>query len=685
MNNKIFLKIAWMFILGLLAYLLFVVFYLSPKVNTYLSETEIQNSRTQYNKLVTIINNKSRTVTEDTQEKFTDNMRILLSSVTLGKSGFIYVFNSEGQVLIDPSGEFESQDLSKLILPSTNNKLLIDEIKNAHASRQSFEYNWNKVYDPYNYSYKKISWIEYNKKLDWYIVSSIYKEDFKSFVDGTNSLILNISMLLFGILSVIAIFIGIKVIIPLNRMFQNVQKVNTPAINTIDTSVKSKDEIGFLASQFNTLLDQVEASKHNIDEQVEYKTKEIENKLYYDQLTNLKNRTALEDEIKENDFVSIALIDIDAFDDINELYGFSTGNLVLIETAKILSEFGNKHSVAVHRIYGNVFALVDKKMMGFSRYNEFIEDLSKLFKNNPIILNDLDLEISINITLGISIAQDEPLKTAGIALKKAKKNNIPYFVYNNEIDTKEIIKKSMYWREKIKLALQNDKVMPFYQPILNRQKEIVKYETLMRIEDIDENGQTVYLSPYFFFDVAIKTKQYLALSNIVISKAFADLERTEKMITLNLSFKDIMDPDFNESLNKHLDKVDSDAKERIVFEILESDYISDYRILEDFIKTYRNQGIKIAIDDFGTGYSNFAHILKIRPDYIKIDGSLIKNINEDKNSYEMVKSIIDFTKALNIRVVAEFIHNEDVFNTVMELGVDEFQGFYLGEPSPNLE
>jgi diguanylate cyclase (GGDEF)-like protein len=685
MNNKIFIKIAWMFILGLLAYLLFVVFYLSPKVNSYLSETEVQNARSQYNKLVTIINNKSRALKEDSLEKFTDNMRILLSSVTLGKSGFIYVFNSQGQVIIDPSGEFESQDLSKLILPSTNNKLLIDEIKNAHASRQAFEYNWNKVYDPYNYSYKKISWVEYNKKLDWYIVSSIYKEDFKSFVDGTNSLILNISMLLFGILSVIALFIGIKVIVPLNRMFQNVQKVNPTSINNIDSSIKSKDEIGFLASQFNSLLDQVEANKHNIDEQVESKTKEIENKLYYDQLTNLKNRTALEDEIKENDFVSIALIDIDAFDDINELYGFSTGNLVLIETAKMLSEFANKHSVAVHRIYGNVFALVDKKMMGFSRYNEFIEDLSKLFKNNPVLLKDLDLEISINITLGISIAQDEPLKTAGIALKKAKKNNMPYFVYNNEIDTKEIIKKSMYWREKIKLALQNDKVLPFYQPILNRQKEIVKYETLMRIEDIDENGQTVYLSPYFFFDVAIKTKQYLSLSNVVISKAFADLQKTEKMITLNLSFKDIMDSDFNESLNKHLDKVDSDAKERIVFEILESDYITDYRILEEFIKTYRSQGIKIAIDDFGTGYSNFAHILKIRPDYIKIDGSLIKNINEDKNSYEMVKSIIDFTKALNIRVVAEFIHNEEVFNTVMELGVDEFQGFYLGEPSPNLE
>jgi EAL domain-containing protein (putative c-di-GMP-specific phosphodiesterase class I) len=112
--------------------------------------------------------------------------------------------------------------------------------------------------------------------------------------------------------------------------------------------------------------------------------------------------------------------------------------------------------------------------------------------------------------------------------------------------------------------------------------------------------------------------------------------------------------------------------------------LRDYTLLEDFIMKYRNQGIQIAIDDFGTGYSNFAHILKIRPNYIKIDGSLIKNINTDKSSYELVRSIIDFSKALNIKIIAEFVHSADVYDiTVLELGVDEFQGFYLGEPGKN--
>ena len=92
-------------------------------------------------------------------------------------------------------------------------------------------------------------------------------------------------------------------------------------------------------------INQFETNKKTFDEQVCIKTKEIENKLYFDELTNLKNRYALEEEIKENDFVSITLIDIDSFDDINELYGFSTGNLVLIKVGKILNEFSLKFDV----------------------------------------------------------------------------------------------------------------------------------------------------------------------------------------------------------------------------------------------------------------------------------------------------------------------------------------------------
>ncbi|BAK74536.1 MAG: EAL domain-containing protein [Arcobacter sp.] len=682
MNTKIFLKIAWLFILGLLTYLVFVVFFLSPKINNFLSETEIKNTKIQFDKIVSVINEKSRTLTD--KEVLKEEIELLLSGVTLGKAGYAFIFDNTGKIVFDPSGEFSSKEFDKIVIPGLEKRYLYEELKKAYLKKDSFEYEWNRIYDPYNYTYKKLSWIQYNPQLDWYIVSNIYKDDFDTFIEGTNSLILNISMVLFIVLSMIGIFITIKIITPINKMFEEVQKANVPS-NELENAVKSKDEIGFLATQFNTLLDQVENNRKNFEEQVQVKTKEIQDRLYYDELTNLKNRTALEDDIKDNDFVSIALIDVDSFGDINELYGFSTGNLVLIEIAKVLSEFATKFSVSPYRIYGNVFCLADKKMMGFSRYDEFISELCKIFKNRAIHIEELDIDVFINITLGISIAQEEPIKAASIALKKAKKSNMKFFVYNNEIDTKEMIKKSMYWREKIKIAIEKDDVIPFYQPIYNRNNEIVKYETLMRIKDINEKGETVYLSPYLFLDISVKTKQYLQLSNQIISKAFADLSKTKRQISFNLSFKDILDGDFIISLDKNIDKLDSENREKVVFEILESDYISDYSLLEEFILKYRKQGVKIAIDDFGTGYSNFAHILKIRPNYIKIDGSLIKNIYNDKNSYEMVKSIIDFSKALNIKVIAEFVHSKDVYNTLFDLGVDEFQGFYLGEPSLKIE
>ncbi|MBD3830562.1 MAG: diguanylate cyclase, partial [Arcobacter sp.] len=527
MNTRIFLKIAWLFILGLLSYLFFVVFFLSPKINNFLTNTEINNSKTQFDRMVWVINEKSRSI--ENKENFEKEIQLLLSGVILGKSGYAFIFDSKGKIIFDPSGEFTSKEFDKSLIPGVEKKYLFEELKKAYNEKRVFEYNWNRVYDPHNYSYEKLSWIDYNEKLDWYIVSNIYKDDFTSFVAGTNSLILNISMVLFGVLSIIAIIISVKVIAPINKMFKEVQKANVTT--EFENGVKEKDEIGFLATQFNTLLDQVENNRKNFEEQVQVKTKEIQDRLYYDDLTNLKNRTALEDDIKDNDFVSIALIDVDAFGDINELYGFSTGNLVLIEVAKILNEFATKFSVTPYRIYGNVFCLADKKMMGFTKYDEFISELCTIFKNRPIRIEELDIDVFINVTLGISIAQDEPIKAATIALKKAKKANMKFFVYNNEIDTKEIIKKSMYWREKLKTAIEEDAVVPFYQPIFNRNNEIVKYETLMRIKDVNENGETVYLSPFLFLDISVKTKQYLQLSNQIISKAFLDLSKTKRQIT----------------------------------------------------------------------------------------------------------------------------------------------------------
>ena len=133
-------------------------------------------------------------------------------------------------------------------------------------------------------------------------------------------------------------------------------------------------------------------------------------------------------------------------------------------------------------------------------------------------------------------------------------------------------------------------------------------------------------------------------------------------------------------LDNVLEKLKFEDRNRLVFEILESENLSDYDFLEEFVLKYKKLGVKIAIDDFGSGYSNFIRIIRLKPDYLKIDGSLIKNIDKDNNSYEIVKSIIAFSKTLNIRTIAEYVHSEEIFNLLLELGVDEFQGYYFGKP-----
>ncbi|WP_198304866.1 EAL domain-containing protein [Arcobacter vandammei] len=677
MNTKLFFKIAWLLIVSLLLYIAFVIFFLSPKINDYLSNIELEISKGQFEKIAQAINNESRKY-ED-KEQLIGQVKLIVSSLTLGKAGYVFIFDKDGKIIFDPSGEFASKSLEDVIIPGVGKKYLYEEMKTHSLTKEPLEYDWNRIYDPYNYSYKKVSWVIHNDKFDWYIASNVYKEDFLNFTEGVNSLILNISILLFAVLTLIGIFITVKIVAPINKMLAEVNKINI--VSNLDRTGKTKDEMVYLSKQFNTLVDEVESNRKNI----ELQEKVFKDKLYFDGLTGIRNRVALEDDIKDVEFVSVVLVDIDSFADINELYGFNVGDLVLVETAKVLEQFSEKFGVTPYRLYGNVFALVNTTMMNFTKYDEFISESLKVFKENPLFIEKENLEIFINVTLGISIAQDEPLKAATIALNRAKKSSKRFFVYNAEIDTKESIKNSIYWREKIKEAIQNDCVVPFFQPIYNTENEIVKYEALMRIKDFDMHGKEIFHLPYLFLDTAFKTKQYLQLANQMLGKIIRLLPTTQKYISFNISFDDIMNNDFIEMLDKYIDKLDIENKAKLVFEILESDSISEYQILDDFISKYRKQGVKIAIDDFGTGYSNFAHILKIRPDFIKIDGSLIKNITTDKNSSEMVKSIIDFSKALNIKITAEFVHNEEVYKRLIDMQVDEFQGFYLGRPEATIE
>jgi EAL domain-containing protein (putative c-di-GMP-specific phosphodiesterase class I) len=95
-------------------------------------------------------------------------------------------------------------------------------------------------------------------------------------------------------------------------------------------------------------------------------------------------------------------------------------------------------------------------------------------------------------------------------------------------------------------------------------------------------------------------------------------------------------------------------------------------------------GGKIAIDDFGSGYSNFDMLLKLKVDYLKIDGSLIKNLDKDRNSQIIVKTIVEFCRELGIKTIAEFVSSKDLFDECESFGIDYIQGYYIGMPKREL-
>jgi EAL domain-containing protein (putative c-di-GMP-specific phosphodiesterase class I) len=120
--------------------------------------------------------------------------------------------------------------------------------------------------------------------------------------------------------------------------------------------------------------------------------------------------------------------------------------------------------------------------------------------------------------------------------------------------------------------------------------------------------------------------------------------------------------------------------DRIIFEILESEGIENYETINQFITEVKKYGVKIAIDDFGAGYSNFVYITKLDIDYIKIDGSIIRNIHQDTTSQIITRTIIDFASQLGIQSVAEFVCDENVYTYLKQLPITHFQGYYFGEP-----
>jgi PAS domain S-box-containing protein len=395
-----------------------------------------------------------------------------------------------------------------------------------------------------------------------------------------------------------------------------------------------------------------------------------------DLITGLPNRIKLEEDIKSLNSPKFALVALDNFNMINDYYGYDIGNHTLKETAEMLQGYIDDKKVKIYGLSTGQFGLLVGENVDVTIFHEICGDV--LQKIDDYIVHIEDDSFNIHATAGLTFTQENALTNASLALNHAistRKNSLVYEETENLIEQYE---NNLIWTKRLKAALADDRIVVYVQPIVDAKTlSTNKYECLVRM--IDEDGKVI--SPYFFLEIAKKSKLYHSLTKAVITSAFDVFSKLpDASFSINFSVEDLMHVETIEFLKEKMDE--HNMASRVVLEIVESEGIENFNEIIPLISELKALGCKVAIDDFGTGYSNFAYLMQLDVDFIKIDGSLIKHIDHDPNSQIISHTIMDFAKQLEIETVAEFIHNEEVMKYTQDMGIDYLQGFHLGEPEP---
>lgn len=404
-------------------------------------------------------------------------------------------------------------------------------------------------------------------------------------------------------------------------------------------------------------------------------------KAFIDPLTKVFNRNYLNEALSSMELknYALAMIDLDKFKIINDTYGHQAGDFILQEVSTIIKDSIRSSDIFI-RYGGEEFMLLIN-----NRGEDAVSICERIRLNvskHRYIFNNHDIKVTLSMGLHSSPhlekSLQEAIKVADITLYKAKKNGRNRIESYNEIFKEDSNKTFML--SCIKDALELDRVICYYQPIYDhKNKEIVKYEALVRVINKDNN----IIFPNDFLPLIKGTNLYYKITKRVLDIVAQNIIRNNLPISMNISFSDIIDNDIFDMIVDGLKEYALYAS-KITFEILESDEISDIELFSSRVLELQKLGVKIAIDDFGSGYSNFRAVLDSEANYLKIDGSLIKNIDKNEKDYKVVDSIIHFAKQSNMKTIAEFVHSKAVYNKLVTLDVDYMQGYFIAKPLDHL-
>ena len=403
---------------------------------------------------------------------------------------------------------------------------------------------------------------------------------------------------------------------------------------------------------------------------------------FLDSLTGVYNReflTQLEKNIDLQEYI-VAMVDLDYFKLINDLYGHNVGDEMLKKIAKTIINTISYKDILI-RYGGDEFLLLiqkDKKedfKNFFDRLHQNINETSLSLKDSTILKTTSS--IGINLIPHLEESLSDAIKKADMELYRAKNNGRNRFEFY-EMQSQRVGYISF---NKISQLVKEGNVELYFQPIYNlRTKQIDKYEALARLRD----GDKLYL-PHQFLIAIFQTNVYREFAKQVVCKAFEVIKKERVVISINFNKSDFLDEEYFKTI-KELIEYNKEYRQFLVLELLENEElkIDDEKIL-DKIKYFQRIGCKIALDDFGSGYSNFNYFLTLEPDIIKLDGSLIRQLDTNPNAKKLIQSIVLFAQHIGIETIGECVEDEKTLHIMERLGIDGAQGYFIGKPLPYLQ
>ncbi len=426
-------------------------------------------------------------------------------------------------------------------------------------------------------------------------------------------------------------------------------------------------------------------------------TRQITYQSSHDELTDLVNRREFERRLKlsiesakkKNTVHAMVYIDIDMFKVINDACGHIAGDQLLREIAPVVDEETPQGDI-VGRLGGDEFGILlhncttEQALMTSNRIRTTVERQGFSWRGQNFIISlSMGIVLINNETENVS----EVLRKADSACFVAKDSGRNKLHLYREDDIEMANRHGeMQWVSKLTDALDNDKFILYYQtiaPLHDNENKGKHYEILLRLTD--EDGKLV--PPFIFLGAAERYNMITKIDYWVIKNTFEWLSNHPNhldelsLCSINLSGNSLSDRGLLSHIEMQFEKYKI-PPEKICFEVTETMAVANTDVAKDLIQSLREYGCKFALDDFGTGMASFEYLKNFPVDYLKIDGSFVKDMIDDPIDSAMVKSINDIGHVMGKKTIAEFVENDDIGNKLREIGVDFAQGYGIAKPTP---